>query len=177
MPGPVFIDGDDVALRTIEAADKQFLQKTINHPALRQYAGGTVPYNRERFETERYEQIAAGDIVHLLVCDDDTRVGDVSLAPIDNRRGWANLGYRILPEEQGAGYATEAVRLIVEHGFTELRLHRISATIIARNEASKRVVEKLGFTHEGTKRDDAYIDGEYVDRELYAVLRDEWNAQ
>ena len=44
------------------------------------------------------------------------------------------------------------------------------------NEASKRVVEKLGFVHEGTKRDDAFVGGEYVDREVYAVLADEWEA-
>ncbi len=47
---------------------------------------------------------------------------------------------------------------------------------VRENEASKRVIEKLGFVHEGTKRDDAFINGEYLDREVYAVLRPEWNA-
>lgn len=174
MPGPVYVRGDSVDLRTVEKEDVEFLQAGVNHPDVRRYVGGEVPYNRERYEDEWFETISDGDGVHLLVCDGDDRLGDVSLAPIDDRRGWANLGYWIHPESQGEGYATEAARLVVTHGFEQLRLHRISATIVASNEASTRVVEKLGFVHEGTKRDDAFIDGEYVDRAVYAVLRGEW---
>jgi Acetyltransferases, including N-acetylases of ribosomal proteins len=172
MPGPVFIRGEDVDLRPIEDADVEFLQKAANHPDVRRYAGGDVPVSRSDVGAS-----PADDVVELLVCDGDTPVGDVSLAPIDERRGWANLGYWINPEHWGEGYATEAARLTVTHGFEELRLHRISATIHADNEASKRVVENLGFVHEGTKRDDDYLDGAYVDRDVYAVLRDEWTGE
>lgn len=174
MPGPVFVEGDGIDLRTIEEEDLEFLQAGINHPAVRRYAGGDVPYNRPRYEDEWFDRISSGEVVHLVVCDGDDRVGDVSLAPIDERRGWANLGYWIHPDQQGEGYATEAARLAVSHGFDELRLHRISAAIVAPNEASKRVVEKLGFVHEGTKRDDAFLDGEHVDREMHALLREDW---
>lgn len=174
MPGPVFIEGDSIDLRTVEEEDVEFLQEGINHPAVRQYAGGDIPYNRYRYEEERFDPISEGQFVHLLICDGDERQGDVSLAPIDERRGWANLGYWIHPDSQGEGFATEAARLAVTHGFGELRLHRISATVVASNEPSRRVLEKLGFVHEGTKREDAFVGGEYVDRDVYAVLRDEW---
>lgn len=174
MPGPVFVAGEGIELRTLEEGDIEFLVEEINHPDIRRYAGGDTPYNRERYETERFDRIAGGDIVHLLVCNGDQRLGDVSLAPIDERRGWANLGYRIHPDHQGTGYATRAVDLLVTHGFEELGLHRISAAVVAPNSASKRVVETLGFVHEGTKRDDAFVGGRYVDREIYAVLAAEW---
>lgn len=174
MPGPVFIAGDRITLRTIEDDDIAFLQAGINDPAVRPYAGGDLPYNQRRYETERFDPISSGEHLHLLVCTGGDRVGDVSLAPIDERRGWANLGYWIHPDHQGQGYGTEAARLVVDHGFAELRLHRISATIVASNAASRRVVEKLGFVHEGTKRDDAFLDGEYVDRDVYAILHEEW---
>jgi RimJ/RimL family protein N-acetyltransferase len=176
MPGPVFIEGDRITLRTIEDDDIGFLQEGMNHPAVRQHAGGDLPYNRPRYEDELFDAISSGEVMQLLVCCEGERLGDVSLAPIDERRGWANLGYWIHPDQQGQGYATDAARLIVSHGFDELRLHRISATIVASNTASKRVVEKLGFVHEGTKRDDAFIGGEYVDRDVYAILREEWTA-
>lgn len=174
MPGSVFIEGEDINLRTIEEEDIEFLQEGVNHPAVRQYAGGDIQYNHQRYKEERFDPLSSGEFVQLLVCDGNERIGDVSLAPIDERRGWANLGYWIHPDHQGEGYATEAAQLIITHGFDELRLHRISATIIADNAASKRVVEKLGFVHEGTKRDDAFLDGKYVDREVYAILREEW---
>ncbi|MFB6217871.1 MAG: GNAT family N-acetyltransferase [Halobacteriaceae archaeon] len=177
MPGPVFIEGERIDLRTVEEEDVGFLRAGVTHPAVRRYAGDEVPYNRRRYEDERFDRLSAGDAVQLLACDGEKRLGSVSLAPIDERRGWANLGYWIHPDRQGKGYATEAAGLVVAHGFDELRLHRISATVAASNGASERVVEKLGFVHEGTKRDDAFLDGEYVDREVYAVLREDWTAR
>jgi len=97
MPGPVFIDGDDIELRTIEEEDIEFLQEGINYPAVRQYAGGDLPYNRHRYKKERFDSISGGEFVQLLVCDGDERLGNVSLAPIDGgdyERGWSSRGYR-----------------------------------------------------------------------------------
>ena len=176
MPGPAFIEGETVELRTVEAEDVPFLQEGSHHPSVRRTAGPDAPESREVYESDLFDRIAGDDAVKLLICDDGEPIGDVSLAPIDDRRGWANLGYWVHPDHQGNNYATEAARLVVDHGFAELRLHRISATIHADNVPSKRVVEKLGFVHEGTKRDDDYRDGEYVDRDVYAVLRDEWTG-
>ena len=176
MSGPVFIEGNSVELCTVEREDLEFLQQGMNHPETRRYAGGDLPYNRPRYEDELFETISGGDVLHALVRAEGQRVGDVSLAPIDERRGWANLGYWVHPDHWGKGYATEAASFAVTHGFEELALHRVSATIVADNDASKRVVEKLGFVHEGTKRDDAFVGGEYVDREVYAALADEWEA-
>ncbi|QPV62006.1 GNAT family N-acetyltransferase [Halosimplex litoreum] len=176
MPGPVFIEGATVDLRTIEDEDIAFLREGSHHPRVRRYAGPDAPVGGDDYESRLFDRMDGPDAVELLVCDGDEPVGDVSLAPIDDRRGWANLGYWIHPDHQGEGYATEAARLVVDHGFAALGLHRISATIHAGNGASERVVEKLGFSHEGTKRDDDFVNGEYVDREVYAVLREEWDG-
>lgn len=72
-----------------------------NHPDVRRYAGGDVPDNRRRYEAERFDPIVGGDVVELLVWDGDDPLGDVFLAPIDQRRGWANLGDWIHLERQG----------------------------------------------------------------------------
>lgn len=177
MPGPVFIEGDRIDLRTIEEEDVDFMLEGVNRPDVRRYSGAfSEPYNRERYEAEWFERISEEGMVQLLACHGDERLGSVSLAPMDERRGWANLGYWIHPDHQGEGYATEAARLLVDYGFRERRLHRVSATIDAPNEASIRVAEKLGFVHEGTKRDDGFVGGEHVDKEVYAVLEDEWES-
>jgi len=174
MPGPVFLPGDSVDLRTVEDEVVAFLRDGVTDPSVRPYAGDEIPYSRDRYVEERLAPVEAGDALNLLVGGGDDRAGAVSLGPIDDRRGWANLGYWIHPDHQGNGYATEAARLVVTHGFDALGLHRLSATIEADNVASRRVVARLGFTHEGTKRDDAFADGEYVDREIYGVLAAEW---
>jgi RimJ/RimL family protein N-acetyltransferase len=86
----------------------------------------------------------------------------------------AKLGYALTPGAQGRGYATDACRALAGFGFGELGLHRVSAAIGPGNEASVRVVERLGFAFEGTIRDHVYTNGAWRDSGLYSVLEHEW---
>ncbi|MEF8859227.1 MAG: GNAT family protein [Halolamina sp.] len=72
------------------------------------------------------------------------------------------------------GYALEASAHLLDHGFRELRLHRISVTVMAGNDASTRLCERLGFVHEGTTREAQFADGEFADVQRYGLLEDEW---
>ena len=62
---------------------------------------------------------------------------------------------------------------MVNFGFRELDLHRISSWCIADNTASARVLERLGFHQEGRLRQNEYFEGRWWDTLLYALLRDE----
>ncbi|AXK37711.1 N-acetyltransferase [Streptomyces armeniacus] len=84
------------------------------------------------------------------------------------------LGYAIAADEWGKGYATDTARTLVEFGFTKLGLHRISAAIAPDNVSSFRVVEKLGFTREGTLRDHVFTNGAWRDSVLFSLLAPEW---
>jgi RimJ/RimL family protein N-acetyltransferase len=88
----------------------------------------------------------------------------------------ANLGYELSPDHWGRGYATEAVRAIVQFGFTELKVHRVWAWCIADNLASARVLEKLGLKLEGRLRDKEYFKGRWWDTLLYGILENEWHG-
>ena len=96
-------------------------------------------------------------------------VGAVGLAltPRDHR---AELGYWIGVPYWGRGYATEAARAIVEHGFRVLGLHRIMARHMAHNLASGRVMQKIGMTREGVLREHVFKWGRYEDLVVYALL-------
>ena len=91
----------------------------------------------------------------------------------------ADIGYEVAAEHWGNAYATEASRALVEFGFRELKLHRISAGCVAENTASVHVLERLGFSLEGHLRESAYFKDRWWDARLYALLEDEWrsNAQ
>jgi RimJ/RimL family protein N-acetyltransferase len=89
----------------------------------------------------------------------------------------ANIGYELAPQHWGKGYATEAARAIVEFGFTQLRVHRISAWCIADNTGSAHVLEKLGMQLEGRMREKEYFKGRWWDTLGFAILEDEWRAQ
>ena len=86
----------------------------------------------------------------------------------------AKLGYAIRADQWGHGYATDATRTIVDFGFTELKLHRISAAIGPDNKGSIRIAERLGMRLEGRIRDHVFTNGQWRDSALYAVLAQEW---
>ncbi|WP_160132810.1 GNAT family N-acetyltransferase [Halococcus salsus] len=173
MPGSVFLDGEDVTLRTIEEEDLDFLQRHINDPAVRTPIGATTPVNATD-EREWFESMSEGDDVSLLVCADGDTVGTISLMDINADHGFGELGYWIAPDAWGEGYATAATRLLVGHAFDQRRLHKVSAKVFDYNTGSQRVLEKVGFTGEGVDREEAFVDGEYVDVHRYGLLEDEW---
>lgn len=89
----------------------------------------------------------------------------------------ADIGYELSPEQWGNGYATEAAQAMVNWGFTEFNLHRISALCLADNVGSARVLEKVGMKLEGRMRENEQFKGRYWDTLLYAILDDEWRER
>jgi len=87
---------------------------------------------------------------------------------------WIEISYGLIPNEQGKGYGTEAVQLMVDYLFLSKDLARIQAMINVKNIASQRVVEKVGFQREGTIRKGFFNRGELEDAYLYSILREEW---
>ncbi|MET8152452.1 GNAT family N-acetyltransferase [Actinoplanes sp. NPDC049668] len=87
----------------------------------------------------------------------------------------AELGWVLHPEHAGHGYATEAVRELLRLCFEDLGLHRVTATCFAANEASWRLMERVGMRREFyTVRDSLHRSGEWLDCVGYALLSDEW---
>ncbi len=103
-------------------------------------------------------------------------VGGIGLS-IDERHMHAELGYWIGVPYWGKGYATEAAREMVRHGFEELKLNRIFAGVFTGNPASEQVLKKIGFKHEGTLRQHFSKNGRYLDDECYGILATDWKAQ
>ena len=89
--------------------------------------------------------------------------------------GSAEVGYGIARTLWGQGLVTEAVAAVIEYGFQTLGLDRMYAYAAINNEASWRVMEKVGMKREGALRHHRLLRGEYVDDVLYAILRDEWS--
>ena len=88
----------------------------------------------------------------------------------------AELGYWIGVPYWNHGYATEAASTVLRYAFETMDLHRVYAFHFTTNPASGRVLEKIGMTHEGTRRGHTLKWGEYLDNEAYGILRDEWRA-
>lgn len=99
---------------------------------------------------------------------DGALIGAISLMDIE-REHQAELGYWIGIPYWGLGYCTEAAELVIDFAFDELRLVRLHAQHMTRNPASGRVLEKLGFSHEGTRFGHVRKWGKLEDVELYGL--------
>lgn len=177
MPGPVFIEGEDVSLRTIEEEDVDFLHEQVNDARIWRPIDRSTPLNRVQ-ERGFFDDVICDDgTVHLLIVADGSPVGTLGFAPLDRETGTAELGYWVTPAHQRQGYGTEAVELFVAYGFDQLGLHRISARVMAFNEPSVRLLERVGFVREGTSREAVFVDGERHDAHWYGLLATEWRRE
>jgi ribosomal-protein-alanine N-acetyltransferase len=87
----------------------------------------------------------------------------------------AEIGYDLARAYWGQGIGSEAVRAIVRFGFEQMNLHRIYAGTIADNHESVRLLEKVGFQREGTRREHSWEeDGTFHDSAMYGLLRHEY---
>ena len=119
------------------------------------------------------EEIAQGSSLPFFIFDITGAVllGGITLSNI--RRGVAQtgtIGYWIGERFAGQGLMQEAVRLVVNHAFEGLRLHRVEAACIPDNERSVRVLENAGFRNEGIARSYLKINGVWQDHCLYAIV-------
>ncbi|GAB2497030.1 GNAT family N-acetyltransferase [Arenimonas alkanexedens] len=105
---------------------------------------------------------------------DDRLIGTTTLFALSGPMHRAELGYSLLPERQGQGLATEAVRLALAHAFDVLRLERIEADVDPRNTPSCRLLDKLGFRREGVLRNRWRVGGEFADSIIFGLLRHEY---
>ena len=109
-----------------------------------------------------------------IVEEDGEPVGWVSLTVINWEHHTATMGYSLEPRAWGRGIGTRAVSMLLDLAFGSGRMHRVECTIMVENEASRRLVERLGFTQEGRLRSLVEMPGGRRDFYLYSILREEW---
>lgn len=114
---------------------------------------------------------------HLRTLADDALVGFVVLFNLK----WGNQSAEMAiaigdPSNRGKGYGHDALKLILNYGFNELNLHRISLTVMDYNAPAIKAYERVGFIREGAHRQAVQRQGKRYDLLLYGILRDEFLA-
>lgn len=103
----------------------------------------------------------------------EVNINCVQRGPFQN----AYMGYWIDHRVAGLGYVPEAVVAVLRFGFEELSLHRLQISIIPRNDASLRVVEKIGLRCEGLAQRYLEINGVWEDHLRFAMTSEEWDER
>lgn len=105
------------------------------------------------------------------IIEAETLIGTVGFHHSDLRNNRTEIGYWLGPAFQGRGVGRRAVHLALQAAFQYTNVHRIEAKIHPKNRASLRLVDKLGFTFEGTEREGIKFANQYVDHRVYSLLR------
>ncbi len=176
------LETERLRLRLVELADAPVIQTLASDRAIAAYTLSIPhPYPENgavEFIQRVMEQRAQGHDDHsfcIIRQSDNEQIGMIGIHP---RHGYhAEIGYWIGVANWGQGYATEAVRRVIQFGFEYLHLQRIEARYFTDNPASARVMQKAGMTFEGIMRQHIVKWGQFVDLGIYSILRSEFDRQ
>ena len=166
-----FLEGELLSLEAIDPADLGYYKWFNNQEVC---AGNShCVYPMTYYDVQEY--IKGIDQTTLLLAIitrySKEHIGNISLQDINliNRSADMALiiGYKVA---WGKGYGTEACKLIIDHGFNALNLHRITCGTFSTNVEMMRLAEKLGFVQEGVRKQAAWKNGEWVDVVEYGLL-------
>ena len=101
-------------------------------------------------------------------------VGTIGFMWYSEENHSVEVGYSLARGLWNQGLMTEALKAVMRLSFEELQVHRVEAQHETSNPASGRVMLKCGMRHEGTLRGRIYNKGRFVDVDLYAILREDW---
>jgi RimJ/RimL family protein N-acetyltransferase len=109
--------------------------------------------------------------------DDDSVIGTCTLFRIDPRHRHAEIGYALRSDHWGRGIASEAVALVLDWAFRRLDLQRVEADIDPRNDGSRQLLARLGFSSEGVMRQRFFVGDEATDSEIFGLLAEDWQQR
>ena len=170
-------------LRPYEAGDEEALHDLLRREDVCRYLPWE-PMDRDEARLKLEQRVLQdhiemdGDPLVLAAVERATgrTVGELMLRlqSLTSRQG--EVGWSFHPDVQGRGLATEGAREMVRLGFEVVGLHRIWAGCDARNEASLRVMERLGMRREAHFVDSDHFKGEWASEIVCALLEDEWRG-
>lgn len=165
-----------VYLRKLEESDLDRTWHWINQPEI--YAAiGTLPPITITAQKRWFEELDRSDskiVFAICLHDEDQHIGNVSLDLVDYRHRNARVAIFIAESGlRGQGVGTRAMHLLIEYAFDVMNLHRLYCKTTAGNPTVITFYEKLGFRIEGRLRQHEYIAGEYVDKIMLGLLRDD----
>lgn len=164
-----------LTLRLHEPADVDRLQQIYSRPEVARYLlepPWTPETAAEQVEKRRTRNDLDGEPAALafVVEHDATVIGDVLLWLTDTERRVAEIGWVLDPAHGGQGFATEAVRRVLDLAFDDYGLHRVAAQMDGRNTVSARLASRVGMQHEAHLRQNWWCKGEWTDTVIYGAL-------
>jgi RimJ/RimL family protein N-acetyltransferase len=177
---PEVLTGEDVVLRRHVPSNLRAFQRWYTDPEvvrLTRYQDSPMrPEEIERFFAAR---ALGSDSLAMAIHrrDDDRLIGTCALSQLDADNGSALFHITIGEKDTwGHGYGTAATRLMIDHAFGGLGLHRVGLTVFSFNERAIRSYRSVGFVVEGRAREAIWREGRWWDEISMSILDGDWQA-
>jgi ribosomal-protein-alanine N-acetyltransferase len=163
-------------LRAVDpAGDAAAMLRLLGDPEVTRYtnAPSCTTLAEARAALEQFPQrFAAKEMIRWAIQPrgHDEAIGTAGLLRVNHEHCRGELGYDLVRRWWGKGLASEAAAAVVAYGFAVMGLHRIEAGALVGNDASVRVLEKLGFCEEGTLRDYISLGGDFHSCRFFGLL-------
>ena len=100
--------------------------------------------------------------------------GTIAFYKIQPENFRAEIGYMLFPKFWGKGLMSKCIKLVLDFGFNELNFHSVEAHINPENEGSRKILQKFGFVSEAYFRENFFYNGEFLDSEVFSLLKSEY---
>ncbi len=180
MKNRLEINSERLVLRKLVDEDAEALFKYRSDAITNQYQGW-IPKtidDTKNFISKIAENIDEYDTwfqFAIISKANDELIGDIGIHFFDVDRYQVEIGCTLSKDYHGKGLANEALRSMINYLFNDLNKQRITCSIDPLNQASIKMVERLGFRKEAHFKQSILIDGEWYDDMVYAILKEEWN--
>ena len=145
----VKIETSRLLLRTMDGGDIPTLMEGMNNPNIVRFLVGVQqPFTRQDAINWIYEcskQSEDFSYLGIELLSEGRLIGEIGLSPIIPQKKFGALAYWLLPQNQGNGYASEALKSFTEYSFNDLGLDELEASFFLDNNSSRKLVERLGF--------------------------------
>jgi ribosomal-protein-alanine N-acetyltransferase len=178
---PLLFETDRLVLRPIVSGDADALENAFNHREIYDITTHmTYPYtnqNARDYIRKTINRTRANDGYNFAVIlrKNGELIGEVHLIKFRRKHNTCELGYVFNPEHWKNGYATESCREIIRFAFYDLGIRRLLALTMASNDASRKLLERLGFKCEGILREHIMQRETPVDFAYYGLMKKEWH--
>ena len=175
------LETERLLLKPLAVNDLDFVYQHFSDPAIYRYLVDEEPVStciQAQEIVDFYAQPMGKSYNRwVLVLKSEARaIGTCGYHLWDKRHHRAEIGYDLAQASWQQGFMTEALETVLSFGFDEMALNRVGAMVHPENEASLRLLAKLGFQMEGLLRDYYYQDGRFYDHWLLTLLKQEWNV-
>lgn len=160
--------------------DKDHIQERcnwLNNPAIYQHMNMQYPITL--LETEKWFERAVtnNSRIDFAFKEDNEVVSMTGLTNIDTSNGLAEFYIMVNPTSQGKGYGLKTTQFTLNYAFVNYNIHKVYLYTNSFNERANNLYLKLGFKLEGTLRKHKFKNGEFIDRCVYGLLKEDWLEQ